>query len=160
MFTGTVFIIGKQWKQSSVNTWWRDKENVVYSYNQILLIAYKKLLHAKTLINLKNILTENNPDTKYYMLHNSIYVKFLENAKLWWQKYLSVLPGTRGENNNWLETDIMELLGMIEMFQIWNAMIVVSLYKFTKNYSLYFKWVNFMICDACFNIIVQNTIKK
>lgn len=62
--------------------WQRDKQNVVYLYNQTLLNKNEgKLLHSKTWINLKIILSEKNADTVLCIASINLY-KILENAEL------------------------------------------------------------------------------
>lgn len=61
-------------------TWWMDKQNIVYPYG--LLLSHKTdeaLIQTTTLMNLNNILSEK-PDTKGYILHDSIYTKCPEQA--------------------------------------------------------------------------------
>ena len=89
IITATLSAITLNWKQPKCpsNSEWVNILWFVHTLAYCSAMERNKLLtHATTWMKLETSCKWMTPDTKGYVLHNSIYMKFLEKAKLWRQE--------------------------------------------------------------------------
>lgn len=102
---------------------WVGKQKVVYLYNRILLSNRKTPVIHNLWVNLKNIMLS---PTQYY-LWSQTYNKYrmvssmcnFEKHKVMEAESGLVVACGSGESQEWLQMSIMELRGMIKLFQNW-----------------------------------------
>ena len=130
--------------QMSINRW-MDKQNVVYPYKGRLL-GNKKQWTTDPCSHMdepqKHFAWWNNPGRKHYILHDSIYLKALENANVHRQK--AGFEQEQGINCKWTR-----LWGMIEKLYNWIVATIAQLCPLGERHMASISVALLIICCHC-----------
>lgn len=140
IITAPLLITAPNWKQPKCPSGWMSRHPAVCPYTGVLLSngEEQSTETATTRGKLEPSCERVTPDAKDYMSPNSIYMKFLEKAKLWRLDVGQWLPWAESGSGDWLPTTKRNFwkcwkCSKTELQQWWQ--IYIHLLNFIKQYS-------------------------